>query len=232
MNDSTLPKRGDTGASVVDQLTRSIRDGALAPGQRLIEADLTRLLGVSRGPLREAFRRLDAEGLIEIIPNRGAVVRRLSFREALELFEIRAELEAYAARQAAGRIDDPCIRERFAGAIAPISLPGKRRNIAAYLEENRQFHEAILVAAGNRQLLGLNRQLQLSLILAQIGPALTTDAISRSLAEHQGIAKAILAGKRKTAARAIRAHLARASDLIAGLPEHVFRRDDLATGVR
>ncbi len=232
MGDSILPKRGDTGASVAERLTRSIRQGALAPGQRLIEAELTRELGVSRGPLREAFRRLDAEGLIEIIPNRGAIVRRLSFREALELFEIRTELEAYAARKAAERIDDPCIRARFIRAIAPIAVPGKRRNIAAYLEENRQFHEAILDAADNRQLLGLDRQLQLSLILAQIGPALTTDAIARSLAEHHDIAKAILAGKRKTAARAIRAHLGRASALIASLPGHVFRRDDLRTGER
>ena len=75
--------------ATVDYVLQHVRDGIFqghyAPGQRLIEADLTRELGISRGPLREALHRLAADKILEIVPNRGAIVRRLSKREMLEL---------------------------------------------------------------------------------------------------------------------------------------------------
>ncbi|MFD2857263.1 GntR family transcriptional regulator [Seohaeicola zhoushanensis] len=92
---------GAKGESVVQALRTAIHGGRYVPGQRLVEADLTSELGVSRSLLREAFRILSAEGLIETVPNRGALVKRLSRREAMELFEIRMELEALSARLAA-----------------------------------------------------------------------------------------------------------------------------------
>lgn len=79
------PVRGATVDYVLEHLRQGIVRGRYAPGQRLIEADLTDELGVSRGPLREAMRRLSADDLLEIVPNRGAIVRRLSLREMLEL---------------------------------------------------------------------------------------------------------------------------------------------------
>ncbi|WP_033455106.1 GntR family transcriptional regulator, partial [Bordetella bronchiseptica] len=104
---------GSTLEYVVDTLRQGILSGRLVPGQRLVEADLTRQLGVSRGPVRESFRRLSAEGLVESIPNQTTMVRRYSKAEMLELFEIRAELEALAARRAAECMDDPAAKARF-----------------------------------------------------------------------------------------------------------------------
>ena len=108
----------------VDRLVEGLRDGILmhryAPGQVLIEADLTRDFGVSRGPLREAFRHLSAEGLLQLVPNRGALVRRLSRKEAEELFQIRTALEALAVRLAAKAIDEGDNRQRFEAAIRAI----------------------------------------------------------------------------------------------------------------
>lgn len=228
MGNTVSTKRGHTGASVAQHLTDAIRRGGYAPGQRLVEADLTRELGVSRGPVREAFRKLGAEGLIENVPNRGAIVRRLSLCEAIELFEIRGELETYAAAKAATGVADPCVRERFERAIAPIWENSPRPNVTAYLEENRRFHEAILVAAGNIPLVSLHRQLQVSLILAQLGPALTADSIALSVKEHQAIARAILAQKPRRARKAMCRHLKRAKAMLAALPEHVFRREKAA----
>lgn len=209
-------------ASVADYLSAAILNGRLVPGQRLIEAELTANLGVSRGPVREAFRRLSAEGLIEIVPNRGAVVRRLSMEEALELFEIRMELEALAARRAADNMNDPCVREAFDAAIAPIWSIATRHSTADYLQENHGFHAAIMVASGNGQLVKLHQKLHLSLILAQISSSLSSHVISASLNEHRLIASAIRARDGEAADMAIREHLRRAQDFMRVMPSELF----------
>src|SRR5208337_5570820 len=107
------PAHGATVAFIVERLREDILAGRLAPGSRLVECDLTARFAVSRGPVREALRRLAAEGLIEHWPHRGAVVRRLSGRTIRELFQIRMELEALAARLAS-RSQDEAARAHFA----------------------------------------------------------------------------------------------------------------------
>ncbi|GIL00103.1 MAG: GntR family transcriptional regulator [Alphaproteobacteria bacterium] len=223
---------GGKGQGIVDHLAAAIRDGRYAPGQRLVEAELTAEFGVSRGPVREALRRLAAEGLVEIVPHRGALVRRLSLTEALELFEIRTELEALAARRAAARMGEACVRERFQRDTAPIWREAARYSTADYLAENRGFHAAIYAAAGNSQLARVNRQLQLALILSQISPALTAETIAASLAEHRAIARAIAAGDAAAAEAASRAHMDRASRLLRAVPAALFRKERPAEMLR
>ena len=213
-------------ASVADYLSAAILNGRFVPGQRLVEAELTTNLGVSRGPVREAFRRLSAEGLIEIVPNRGAVVRRLSMIEALELFEIRMELEALAARKAAENMKDLSIRDAFDKAVAPIWNVEPRQSTADYLQENQRFHAAIVAASANGQLIKLNQQLHLSLILAQISPSLSPHVMGASLNEHRMIASAIRARNVEAADQAIREHLGRARDMMRATPPELFRHDN------
>lgn len=211
----------------VDRLVRGLRDGILnsryAPGQRLIEADLTRDFGVSRGPLREAFRRLSAEGLLEIVPNRGALVRRLSYNETIELFQIRTSLEALAVRLAAQTIDLGDNRARFEEAITPIWSEAPRLSGAAYHEENWRFHRAILGICGNAQLVELSSQLQLPLIMLQLTGAMTPQMYEDSVVEHRQIASAILAGSPEHAEQALCEHLQRASQIAANMPASIFR---------
>src|SRR5215472_442807 len=83
---------------VLDALRSSIVNGRLAPGARLIERELIGMTGVSRTVIREALRQLEAEGLVDVVPNRGAVVRELTVEEARDLYAIRALLEGLAAR--------------------------------------------------------------------------------------------------------------------------------------
>ena len=216
--------RGTAVERVLDHLREGILNGRFAPGQRLIEAELTHDLNISRSTLREAFSRLSAEGLIEIVPNRGALVRRLSFRETLELFEIRTELESLATRLAAERIDDDGVRAHFEAATAPIWDDAPRLSAAAYLEENARFHNAVVDASGNRQLGSVSRQLQLPLIMSQIGPALTADILANSVTEHRQIAEAILSGRAADAETIMRSHLTRAAELTREMPATTFRR--------
>jgi DNA-binding GntR family transcriptional regulator len=220
---------GSARGTKVPQLVAHLREGILygryAAGQRLIEADLTRELGVSRGPLREAFRRLSAEGLVENIPNRGTLVRRLSRKDTRELFEIRTSLEMLAAELAARNIDAPGVREKFEAAIAPIWSDLPRDLSVAYLDENKVFHQAVADASGNDQLAALIRQMQLPLIMFQLSGALTPEVLAQSNREHRAVADAIRAGDAGRAAAAVRAHLGRASRFSDQLPAHVFRAE-------
>jgi DNA-binding GntR family transcriptional regulator len=206
------PAHGETVTHIVAQLRDDILTRRAAPGERLVENDLTNRFGVSRGPIREALRRLAAEGFIEHAPNRGAVVRRLSLQDVHELFQIRAELEALAARTAASAAADPSKRALFEAAIAPI-YQDKRRDPCDYLIENADFHAAIMELAGNRQLRDLSLRLHLPLIMAQVADALTPPALEASLREHRALAAAILAQDAAGADTAMRAHLDRAAKM-------------------
>ena len=103
MVQAPLPRIEKTAASlrlqVIERLRDAVISGSLSPGQRLTERELTESLGVSRTVVREALRQLEAEGLIEVIPNKGPVVRALTAEEAEDIYRIRAVLQGLAARQ-------------------------------------------------------------------------------------------------------------------------------------
>jgi DNA-binding GntR family transcriptional regulator len=216
------PVRGSTVDYVLHHLRDGILEGRYAPGQRLIEADLTRELGISRGPLREALRRLSADNLLEIVPNRGAIVRRLSMREMLELFSIRIALETHAAREATLALAEPATRERFEAEIRPIWKPETRAPGPDYITENKLFHQAIIRATANERLMALTTQMQLTLIMFQLNGVLTADNIATSVIEHRAIATAMLDGDAEAAAVRARTHLERARDLAREMPMKVF----------
>ena len=223
MGDDQQP--GPRGVTV-DRVAGGLRDGILnnryAPGQRLIEAELTRDFGVSRGPLREAFRRLDAEGLLEIIPHRGALVRKLSFEETLELLQIRHALEPLAACLAAEGIEMGGNRQRFESAVAPIWSEAPRLD-ASYHKENRRFHLSIFEICGNSQLIELGRQLQLPLLMLQLSPRNTPEIYRASVLEHRKIATAILCGDSEAAEMAMRQHLDWGLQNLHTMPRSMFR---------
>ena len=122
---------------VLEALRGSIVTGRLAPGQRLIERELTEMTGVSRTVIRESLRQLEAEGLIEIIPNKGPVVRKLSAAEAEDLYRIRAVLEGLAARFFAENADAAAVhtlqealeavRQAYQGTDGELALAAKTR---------------------------------------------------------------------------------------------------------
>jgi len=202
---------GETVARIVELLRNDILGHKLAPGDRLVEHDLTDRFGVSRGPVREALRRLAAEGLIEHSPNRGAQVRKLSAEEVRELFEIRIELEGLAARLAAASVDEER-RAAFFEAVSPIYQDDARAS-PTYLEENTRFHEAVMDLAGNRQLGVLAARLQLTLLMGQVGEILTPSVLEDSVREHRALAQAIRDRDMLGADTILRAHLGRAEKL-------------------
>jgi DNA-binding GntR family transcriptional regulator len=218
--------RGATVEYVVSRVREGIFEGRYAPGQRLIEADLTRELGVSRGPLREALHRLAGDNLLEIVPNRGALVRRHSMREMLERFSIRIALECLAVREATANLVDTVVRARFENDIEPIWQTEHRTPSGDYIAENKAFHDAIIRASGNETLAGITNQLQLPLLMYQLNRRLTVGNITASLAEHRAIATAMLEGDAANAEAGMRLHLDRARAVAGEMPQRVFRADE------
>lgn len=208
---------------VADFLRGAINDQRWMPGRRLVEAELTQSLGISRSLLREAFRQVAAEGMIELVPNKGAVVRRMSRKQAIELFQVRIALEMLAARLAAEGMAATGGRKDFEAAVSEIWDDTPRTSSADYIGENRRFHDAIFAATGNSELIRLSEQLQLSVILAQISGALTPETLRASVMEHRSIARAILDGEGERAAELARVHLTRAVGLVQAAPAESFR---------
>lgn len=207
---------------VVDALRAGVRDGRYAPGQRLVEGDLTRELGVSRGPLREALGRLHAEGIIEVEPFRSAVVRKLSRREVVDLFQVRAVLEGEAARLAATRIDVGDSRERLLAQLARLAEFKDRYDPVRYMEENTRFHDLIVDISGNKMLATLVHQLHTHTFRLQFRNLLDAASKDLSMAEHDDVATALLNGDGRAAERAMRRHVRRSQEDTLKMPDQAF----------
>jgi DNA-binding GntR family transcriptional regulator len=218
-------RRGQTVEDIVGRLREAIFAGRIVPGQRLIANDLTEQLGVGRGSIREAFQRLAADGLLDIVPNRGAIVRRLSRDSVRELFQIRVNLEGLGSRLAAEHIDEADHRDRFLSAWNMIKPDGSQRPWALFMQQNRIYHRTIVSIGENRQLTELIDNLQLPIVMFQVGQAMRPENSERSHRDHVVIADAILSGDGDAAENAMRNHLKGTAEWILQLPNSAFGLD-------
>jgi DNA-binding GntR family transcriptional regulator len=206
-------------SQVVAHVKEAIRSGRLAPGQRLLESELTSRLGMSRGPVREALAQLQVEGFIDVAPHRGARVHQMSREEMTDLFAVRALLAGEAARLAAAHVDEGDHRARMAAELArQASL--QAGDLAEYAEANVAFHLLIDEMSGNRLLASMLDQLQ-----TRVGPFLRlaqSRGRERALEHHVAIAEAILAGDGAAAARGMRRHVNATLQAIMELPQSWF----------
>jgi DNA-binding GntR family transcriptional regulator len=202
-------RHGEAVDVVFDTIRQGIITGRFAPGQRLVIRDLEEEIGFSRSTFREAFRRLAAERLVSLIPNRGVAVQRLSPREMADLFEIRELLEGHAARRAAERIGEGDHRRRFTAMWEKVRR-GDPSARAAFVEDNQSFHGTIVELAGNSRLPEMLNQLQIPILMFQWRTIMTREETEQSQAEHETIAKAILDGRPDQAEAAMRKHVRRA----------------------
>ncbi len=220
-----VQRRGQTVDDVIGRLRGAILAGRIVPGQRLIANDLTEQLGVSRGSIREAFQRLAADGLLDIIPNRGAVVRRLSRDHVRELFQIRVNLEGLGARLAAEQIDRLDHRQQFLTVWDEVKPDGSERSWALFMQQNRIYHRTIVSIGENKQLTELIDNLQLPIVMFQVGQAMRPENSERSHRDHVLIADAILSGDPDAAENAMRKHLQGTAEWILQLPNSAFGLD-------
>jgi DNA-binding GntR family transcriptional regulator len=143
-------------AAATELIRDAIVDGRLDPGQRLKEEELARELGISRTPIREALLMLQAEGLVDAAPNRGATVRAHTAQDLDDLYQLRALLEGFAARRAATRLTQGQIEELQASCDR-FDLLGTG-DVREIVKENMYFHNMILEAAGSERLVQMARK--------------------------------------------------------------------------
>jgi len=189
------------------ELGRRIISGEIAVGAKLNEADLATDLGISRGPVREAFRALDQAGLVRVEKNRGVFVREVSLDEANEIYEVRAVLEGLIGRLAAQRIDADEI-DQLRAIVKRMHAQEKGRKAQAYFALNVEFHDLLARAARNGALLANYRGIVNQLDLYRRATlSRSTDNIPISTRDHDAIVVAIAARDAALAERLMSEHV-------------------------
>jgi len=143
-----LLDRASTATRVADLLRDRIAGGAAAPGSRIVELDVARELGISRSPVREALLKLAQEGLVAILPYRGAIVVPLQRRRLVELMEFRLALEHFALERLIERADERAI-EALRARVAAIRRALRTRNRRRIVDEDLAMHRTMVATAGN-----------------------------------------------------------------------------------
>lgn len=214
-----------TNASAADRAYAYVRGEIMArrmAGNDLVsEGQVADAVGVSRTPVREALLRLQAEGLLRLLPKRGALVLPVTAEEMADVLETRRLVEAFAARKIVGEGPVAPLVAALTRHIDDMRAAAKRRDTTAYVEADRAFHLEMVAAAGNEILTSLyrslrDRQLRMGVVnlLADDGVA-DTNRMRNSADEHERITEAISSRSVRAVEAAIGEHLDDASKLLA-----------------
>lgn len=203
MTDDFTSPENLQGNAAYRALLSDIENGYISPGDRLRETDIASRLGVSRTPVREAIRQLEADGLVTHLPRVGATVRKLDYSEVMELYEMRSVLECTAARMAARAASDVEIAE-LAVISNDLAKIGKGTEASRL---NRQFHRALLEAAKNRFLIKSMLALQKAMLILGRTTLADEKRYEGAISEHAAILDALSARDGDAAEAAMRAHI-------------------------
>lgn len=207
-------------------LRKDIHEGRFVPGQRLVETDLMNYLEVTRGRVREVFRRLEAEGLVQIDKNRGASVRKISREELANITEVLEDISLLIVRKAAKRIDDNDNRQSLAKSL---KIARKFRadsaeivQVSAYMDENARFWGALANAAGNPVLSDIRIRLQSLLFRFAMQGLIIHGNRDKWISWHEDIIADLLDGNVTQAVRHAKKSMANVWDSIVSLPDSAF----------
>ncbi len=189
-----------------DELRAAIVSGRLQPNERLVEADLTRALGVGRSAVRTALARLEQEGLVAHERHRGSRVRLVDEREAVEILETRAVLEGLAARHAARNAGEADL-EDLRGILGEMRRLLDGGDLLGASDQNALLHLRLLEIAQHNTAARLISTLKSQLVRFQYRTILLPGRSERSFAEHEAIVEAVAAGEPDAAETAMRNHL-------------------------
>lgn len=192
-------------------LSHAIRMGHVKPGERLVADDVAHAIGMSRMPVREAFRRLASEGLLIMPPNRGAIVRELSESEVVEVFEMRAVLEGLAAGMAARRCQARDIAD-LEDLLSSMQRCGS--DLSQWITVHRRFHERLCAISAAPRLMQ-----QISALHSVVEPLMriwleSNPEPSRVQQVHEQLLAALQSGDAQRAEQEMRAHVRRTVDPI------------------
>ncbi|MFO1081456.1 MAG: GntR family transcriptional regulator [Reyranellaceae bacterium] len=218
---SKAPDRVSTSDQIVMQIVRGLYEGQYVAGQKLVEADLTQRLGVGRSTVREAFKRLEAEGLITVSLHRGASIRALSRGDVHDILEVVETLAGLSARLAAERISRPDDKRMLRHVMAAVKTLAAKDSFELGRQRGR-FYLVLAQIAGNRELMRLLPMVQVHLVRAQFRTTTGVDARKQLIADYERVVAAIIAGAGLQAEQAMRQHIRNTARTIQQLPDRYF----------
>ncbi len=191
---------------VFQTLRNAIITGELQPGERLMETQLGEKLGVSRTPIREAIRKLELEGLVVMIPRKGAQVAQFTEKDIQDVLEVRAALEALSARLACKRMDDRSFL-KLQLAIAEYSYAAKNKDLETMIEKDVEFHDIICMATQNDKLIQLFNNLKEQVNRYRITYLKNVEDSEMVEAEHLAILEALKNKEEEVASKLAAKHI-------------------------
>jgi DNA-binding GntR family transcriptional regulator len=198
---------------IVDLLREMIVNGELGPGQKIPEKDLCLRFDISRTPLREALKALAAEGMIELLPQRGARVVTITEEELHELFPIIASIEALAGELACAVITDKQV-EAIRGLHEDMLVAYRQAESLEYSRLNRAIHFAIFEAAANASLLSLYKSLEIRIRNIRHTVRQTPEDWRKAVGEHEEIMAALTTRDKRRLAKIMRKHVMSTADAV------------------
>jgi phosphonate utilization transcriptional regulator len=201
---------------VRDEIVQLIRNGRYAPGAKIGEEELADRLGVSRGPIREAFRSLEEAGLVKSSKNRGVFVRELTVDEARELYVVRGSLDELIGRLVAPRITEAQVAE-LRHMVDDMEISFAARDIDAYYPRDMAFHDRIAQFADNAKLLDIYRRVVNEMYLVRLQSIQRAGGLLVSNHEHRSIVDALTSHDKEAAALVMGQHVMCAFQRVASL---------------
>ena len=191
---------------VFNTLRRAILKGELEPGERLMEIALANKLGVSRTPIREAIRKLELEGLVVMIPRKGAEVARITEKDLRDVLEVRTSLEKLAIELACDRVTEEDISD-LKLACKDFEESFSKDDLTTIAEKDVAFHDIIFRATKNARLIQILNNLREQMYRYRLEYLKDTQSHNRLVEEHQKIVDAIIDKNKEEAVRLIQEHI-------------------------
>lgn len=208
---------------VVAWIVKGILAGRFVPGQKLVEAELLQSLQVSRGPVREAFKRLHGEGIVTLTRHRGAHIRALARDEAADLLIVLEALTVLMATLAATAIKNGANARKMKEAFEVLeSFREGKSTDNVLIGSRRYFYDTLMLIGGNRQLPSIVPVMLIHLLRAQSQPYSTDKDRKDLIEEYAAVTAAVLDGEPAKAERAMRRHMHAARNRLDRLPDEAF----------
>ena len=204
---------------VFNTLRRAILRGELKPGERLMEIQLANKLGVSRTPIREAIRKLELEGLVLMIPRKGAEVAEITEKNLRDVLEVRCALEELGVQLVCDRIDKEGIQKLHEAADHFRDVLDSD-DITQIAQADEAFHDVIFEATGNARLIQLLNNLREQMYRYRIEYLKKRECYPQLLSEHQGIIEAIEGHDKENATKITVVHINNQVDTVLGTLRH------------
>ncbi|TFY97272.1 GntR family transcriptional regulator [Ramlibacter rhizophilus] len=217
--------RGSVADYVLNEIARRIVDGTYRPGQRIVEAEVTRDLGVSRSSVREALRRLENNRFIRVEPNRGATVATPQPADIVAQFRIREVIAGLGARMAAERIGLPGHRELAARLLEEIDAQMQAGVPTRHRAENGRFHRTINDMSGIAEIGELLDQFNFPILHSIYFRDLSLENWKENMGDHLDIGRAVLHGDGVAAEHFARRHMHRSVDIAIVIAERLMKED-------